>query len=225
MQLEVLGLIKGTDDKIHSRLGGSFDVRLTAAQYQSIMSNNIFYRQDMELAPGTYNVELIVRDRLSEKMTARRERLVLPEADSEFSMTSVVLSRHADPARRLPQGATAEGADVLSHDGAQIQPSPSREFRPGDNLIIFFKVYNAPTSEKKPLVMVTVTLMKDGKAAVKPVVYPLSERASEPVPHLTFARYVSLAELPPGKYDAKIEAENMVTRKVIKQLVPFAITR
>ena len=208
MQLDVLGLIKGTDDKIHSRLGGSFDVRLTAAQYQSIMSNNIFYRQDMELAPGTYNIELIVRDRLSERMTARRERLVLPEADSEFSTTSVVLSRHADPARRPPQGAAAEGGDVLSYDGAQIQPSPSREFRRGDNLIIFFKVYNAPTNtEKKPPVMVTVTLMKDGKAAVRPVVYPLSEGSSGPVPHLTFARYMSLAGLPPGKYDAMIEAE------------------
>ena len=73
LQLEVLGVLKTTPERILSRLGGNFDVNLSASDYDSILNNNIFYRQDMQLAPGDYTIDLIVRDKLSGKTTARRE--------------------------------------------------------------------------------------------------------------------------------------------------------
>jgi hypothetical protein len=72
MQLDVLGVLKTTTDKILSRLGGTFDINLTDADYQSIVNNNIFYRQDMVLAPGEYTLDLIVKDRQSGKTSAMR---------------------------------------------------------------------------------------------------------------------------------------------------------
>ena len=82
----------------------------------------------------------------------------------------------------------------------QIRPSPSREFQTGDNLIIFFKLYNAAAGETgKPLVRVILTLMKDGTPAIKPLDYLLTEVETDPVPHLTFAKYVKLAGLAHGK--------------------------
>jgi VWFA-related protein len=222
MQFDVLAVIRETQDKILSRLGGSFDVELAAEQYQSILNNNIFYRQDMELAPGSYAIDLIVRDRLSGKMAARKERLVLPAPDSEFSASSVVLSRTALRAT----GSRGPG-DVLGQEGVQIRPSPGREFRASDNLIIFFELYNAARSAEtgKPLVRVSVTLMKDGKAAMKPIDYMLTETKAEPVPHLTFAKYISLAKLSAGKYAAMIEAVDVVTRRLVRRQASFVITQ
>ncbi len=61
LQLEVLGVVRAEgQDKILSRLGGNFDVALTAQQYESILNDNIFYRQDIELYAGNYTVDLIV---------------------------------------------------------------------------------------------------------------------------------------------------------------------
>ena len=228
MQLDVLGVIRATQDKILSRLGGSFSVGLTAEQYQSILDNNIFYRQDAELAPGTYSIDLIVRDRLSGKVAARREQLVLPVADAAFSATAVVLSRHAEPAKRQLAADRMTGAgDVFTEAGVQIRPSPSREFRLTDNLIIFFKLYNAAKAADtgKPLVRVTVTLINNGKVAIKPIDYDVTETLAEPVPHLTFAKYIRLAGLPAGKYVAMIEARDMVTGKLVKQQTSFVIAR
>src|SRR5437588_41733 len=164
MQLDVLVVVREGQNNIVSRLGGSFDVLLTAEQYQSVLNNNVFYRQDMELAPGAYNVDMVVRDRISGKTAARREKLVLPETDAEFSMTDAVLSRHVEPARSAPAGSPG---DVLSHAGALISPLPSREFSAADNLIIFFDLYNAgvDAATGKPLAKVTVTVTRDGKAA------------------------------------------------------------
>ena len=223
LELDVLGLVRGeNEDKILSRLGGNFDVTMTPEQYQSILNDKIFYRQDMELQPGTYTIDLLVKDRLSGKVAAKREKLVLPVADSAFSVTGAVLSRHAGP---FTQPLSGPG-DVLSTGNVQIRPSPSREFHAADNLIIFFKLYNAATAPDtgKALVRVTVTLMREGKLATKPVDYELTETISEPVPHLTFAKFIKLTGLQTGKYTAVIETRDMVQQKVTKQEVPFVIT-
>ena len=225
MQLDVLVVVREGQDRVLSRLGGSFDVLLTQEQYQSVVENNVFYRQDVELAPGAYNVDLVVRDRLSGKTTARREKLVLPEAGADFSMTEAVLSRHVEPVKQAPAQPTAP-ADVLSHGGALISPLPSREFRASDNLIIFFDLYNAvPDAAGKPKVSVTVTLLRDGKPALKPIAYDLTEAEAEPVPHLTFAKFITLTGLQPGKYTALIEATDAVSHKHAKQEASFVITK
>jgi VWFA-related protein len=225
MQLEILGVVQQAQGKILSRLGGNFNVALSSEQYRAIQNNKIFYRQDIELAPGTYSIDLVVKDRLSGKITAKREKLVLPIADSEFSMSGVVLSRHVEP---VPKNLAArEAADVLNQGGVQIRPSPSREFRAQDNLIIFFELYNATPDVKtsKPLVRVSVTLMKDNKAIVKPINYDLTETLIEPTPHLRFTKYISLDKLSTGSYTAKIEARDVVTGKFINQQVSFVITQ
>jgi hypothetical protein len=117
--------------------------------------------------------------------------------------------------------------NVLSHAGVLISPLPSREFSASDNLIMFFDLYNAATNTAtgKALVKVTVTLLKDGKPALKPIGYELTDATSDPVPHLTFAKYISLSGLPPGKYTALIEADDSVAHKTVKQQASFVITK
>jgi hypothetical protein len=223
LQLDVLGLVRAKDDeKILSRLGGNFDVELTAKQYESILNDKIFYRQDMQLEAGAYTIDLIVKDRISGKMAAKRRSLTLPNTDSEFSASEAVLSRHAEPLRQ-PTGPI----DVLSAGKVQIRPSPSREFQTADNLIIFFDIYNAtPAADThKPLVKVTVRIMKNGKPAIDPLDYVLTEAEDEPVPHLTFAKYVKLEGLATGRYSVVIEARDMAQRKETRQEAWFVITQ
>ena len=136
----------------------------------------------------------------------------------------MILSHFAE---RTKTPTAASGAtDVLNQGGVQIRPLPSHRFHATDNLIIFFETYHAASSEAtaKPLVRVTVMLMKDGKPARKPLDYVLTETTDEPVPHLTFARYISLTGLAAGNYTAIIETMDMVTHKLVKQQVAFAIT-
>jgi hypothetical protein len=216
--------LKATPERVLSRLGGNFDVNVSANDYNLILNNNIFYRQDLQLAPGDYTIDLIVRDKLTGKITARREQFVLPEPDSEFAATPVVLSRYVEPASELPPN-PADFPDVFVHGKRLIRPSPGRQFKPADNLIMFLAVYNAANSSDtgKPLVRVTVRLMKEGQPATKFFDYVLTDLETQPVPHLTFAEYLRLANLAPGRYQAMIEAKDMVTRKSVKQEASFEI--
>ncbi len=221
LQLDVLGVVRVEgDDKILSRLGGNFDVALSPQQYESISHDKIFYRQDIQLYAGSYTVDLIVRDRLSGKVAAKREKLELPIDNGSFWTTEAVLSRHADALK-----APAQNGDVFTDGHVQIRPSPSHEFHATDNLIVFFELYDAAVSRDTgtPLVRVTVTLMKDGKQATRPIDYQLTETATDPIPHLTLARYIKLTGLPAGKYSAMIESRDLVQQKVLKQEARFVI--
>ena len=222
LQLEVLGLVKAEgNDRILTRLGGSFNVELSPEQYELISNDKIFYRQDLELQPGNYSIDLVVKDSLSGNATARREKLVLPEPDAEFSSTAPVLSRHA--AAVIPS--LAQTTDIFTVGNVQIRPSPSREFRATDNLIIFFRLYNAATRAEtgKPLVKVTVSLMRDGRLATKPFDFQLTQLVNDPVPHLPFAKFVKLTGLSPGKYKAVIESVDTVKQTRVSTETSFEI--
>ena len=224
-QFDVVGAIRDGTGKVIARLGSGFNVGLTNEQYQGILQNNIFIRQDMELAAGAYDIELVFRDRLSGKTSAKKEKLVLPAASAEFSTSGVALSRHIEPVKQ-PHGAAAP-VDVFYQDGGQIRPSPSRQFRATDNLIIFFQVYNAEAHKEtgKPLVRVTVKLMKDNQAVRPPIDYVLTEVTAQPSPRLIFARFIKLAGLQAGRYTAIIETRDMVTNKAVTRESPFVITQ
>jgi hypothetical protein len=224
MQLEVLGVLKATPDRMLSRLGGNFDVNLSASDYNQILNNNIFYRQDLQLTAGDYTIDVLVRDKQSGKVSGRREHVVLPETDSEFAATQVVLSRYVEAASQLPPN-PAEFPDVFVHRKQLIRPSAALQFKNTDNLIMFQAVYNAASSPEtgKPLVRVSVRLMKDGQPATKFFDFVLTDVQDQPVPHLTFAEYLRLANLQPGRYQAMIETKDMVTRKSTKQEASFEI--
>src|SRR5207302_10563465 len=140
--------------------------------------------------------------------------------DSHFWRSEAALGRHAERVNL----ATRTG-DVFTEGNIQIRPSPSREFRSTDNLIVFFQIYNAAVSRDTctPLVRVTVTLMKDGQQVARPIDYQLTETATDPVPHLTFGKYIKLTGLPPGKYLALIESRDIVQQKVVRQDESFEI--
>lgn len=224
MQLEVLGVLKSPPERVLSRLGGNFDVNLSEHDYQRILTNAIFYRQDLHLAPGEYTLDVIVKDRQTGKTAARRAQFELPEPDSEFATTPVVLSRYVEAASELPPD-PAELPDVFVYRKRLIRPSAERQFRASDNLIMFLAVYNAAASPDTgtPLVRVTARLMKDGQPVTKPFDYVLTETQTVPVPHLKFAEYIRLADLEPGRYQAWIEVKDMVTRKFTRQEASFEI--
>jgi VWFA-related protein len=225
VQFDVIGVIREAPGKIVARLGGGFNIPLTAEQYESIHQNNIFFRQDMELLPGAYNVEIVFRDKLSGKIAAKRSELILPALNSEFSMSGVTLSRFVEPTKKAPE--TGETIDVFSQGGVRIRPTPSREFRPTDNLVVLFELYNAAAKAEtgKPMVWVTLKLMKDGQSATTPMDYVLTETVAAPSPHLTFAKYVKLAGLQAGKYVAVIEARDRTTQKLLTRQESFVISQ
>ncbi len=221
MQLDIIAVVRNAANENLARMGGNFDMQLDEEQYQAVVANKIFFRQDVELEPGTYTVDLMVRDRLSGKVAAKRESLTLSPA-SDLSTSGIVLSRIVTPA-----SGRGEAVDVLKTGNVLIRPTPSREFRTSDKLIIFFDLYNATTSAEsgKAQVKVKVTLAKDGKQVMRPTQYMLTDVTADPVPHITFAKFLSLEGLSAGSYAATIEATDLATNKVMTKQTAFVVAQ
>jgi hypothetical protein len=90
---------------------------------------------------------------------------------------------------------------------------------------MFLDVYNAANStETESLWCVSRAAdERTGKPATKFFDFVLTDIQSQPVPHLTFAQYLQLANLAAGRYQAMIETKDMVTRKSTKQEASFEI--
>src|ERR1051325_3494424 len=82
---------------------------------------------------------------------------------------------------------------------------------------------NSASASGKPLVKVTVRLLSEGRDAVKPLGYDLTETSNAPVPNMTFAKFVSLAPLRPGKYTLAVEARDTTTGKLLRREEPFVV--
>src|SRR5262245_24557569 len=170
-------------------------------------------------------MEIVSKDRKSGKIAAKKRELVLPALNSEFSMSGVSLSRFVEPIKKT--SGDAEMTDVFSQGGVRIRPLPSREFRVTDNLVVLFELYNASVNSEtgKPMIWVTLKLMKDDQPAAKPMDYLLTEIEATPSRHMTFAKYMKLAGLQAGKYVAIIEARDRVTQKLLTRHESFVITQ
>jgi len=65
--------------------------------------------------------------------------------------------------------------------------------------------------------------MKDGKQAMRPVDYQLTNAVPQSARELVFAKYIKLSALTAGKYTALIESRDLVQQKVLKQEASFVI--
>ena len=92
-------------------------------------------------------------------------------------------------------------------------------------MIIFFKLYNAAVAPATgtPLVRVTVILMKDGLRVRRPMDYQLTDLSTGVTPALTFAKFIKLSGLAPGKYSAVIESRDIARQQMLKQEASFVI--
>jgi hypothetical protein len=57
----------------------------------------------------------------------------------------------------------------------------------------------------------------------RPVDYQLTDPSTGPLPGLTFAKYVKLTGLAPGRYSAVIESRDIAQQKVLRQEAWFII--
>jgi hypothetical protein len=65
--------------------------------------------------------------------------------------------------------------------------------------------------------------MKDGLRASRPMDYQLTDPSTGAMPTLTFAKFIKLSGLTPGRYSAVIESRDMARQQALKQEAWFVI--
>jgi VWFA-related protein len=189
------------------------DEKLTGATAEQWAKVPIEYYSGYTLLPGKYTIKVLARDDETGDIGTFQASFVIPNLDKEVKQvrtSSVVLSSRRQPYKdaivnvaKQKDQVKQEAADPLVQNGQQLIPSVTRVFNKGRDLYVFLQAYEPTATPPSPLIAFVsfyqggVKVYETHPAEVTP---PASTRMQTAPMNFT----ISLAQLPPGKYDCQV---------------------
>ncbi|HEV7904194.1 MAG TPA: GWxTD domain-containing protein [Pyrinomonadaceae bacterium] len=216
--------IFGRITSVAGRRVGVFEdaVTATATEDDLVAARNrkSAYGKTVPLPPGTYRVDVIVRDLESGATQVKHLGFTVPKYDAkQLSTSTLVLAAKLQSNSDLP----AVGQFTIGQ--FKVIPNVARSYRKGDPIGIYLQVYNAGIDQTtlRPSVDVDYVLLKDGKELGR---IPEDWRGmSDAGQRLTLARLITSDKLAPGEYDMMIRIKDRVSGQSLSPSEKFTITQ
>jgi GWxTD domain-containing protein len=174
------------------------------------------YQKAVALAPGTYKVDVIVRDVNSGATGVRKLGFTVPKYDSQkLSTSTLVLAARLEGLGDQP----AVGQFVIGQ--VKVIPNIAATYRRGHPLGLYMQVYNSGIDQTtlRPSVDVEYVFMQNGKEISK--IPETWQGLSDAGQRLTLAKLFSTDKLTPGKYKVEVRIRDRVSGQALSP-VPAA---
>jgi GWxTD domain-containing protein len=178
------------------------------------------YQKAVPLAPGTYKVDVIVRDVASGATGIRHVGFTVPRYDSaKLATSTLILAAKLENLADQP----AVGQFVIGQ--AKVIPNVSGIYRRGQPVGVYMQVYNAGIDQTtlRPSVDVEYALLKDGKELGKQT--EDWRGLSDSGQRLTLARLIDSSPLTPGDYELAIRIRDRVSGQTLSPSAKFSVTQ
>ncbi|MBA2705724.1 MAG: GWxTD domain-containing protein [Blastocatellia bacterium] len=214
--------IFGRITSVAGRRAGVFeDPVITTATTQELTEakeRKSAYQKAVALVPGTYKVDVIVRDVTSGATGVRHVGFTVPKYDvQKLSTSTLVLASRLESLGGQP----AVGQFVIGQ--TKVIPNVSGIYHRGQPLGVYLQIYNAGIDQTtlRPAVDVEYVLMKDGKEVGK---QPENwQGMSDAGQRLTLARLIDSQRLAPGDYELTIRIRDRVSGQALAPAAKFTI--
>ena len=178
------------------------------------------YQKAVPLAPGTYKVDVIVRDVASGATGVRHVGFTVPRYDPQKLATStLVLAAKLESLIDQP----AVGQFVIGQ--TKVIPNVSGVYQKGQPVGVYLQVYNAGIDQTtlRPSVDVEYALLKDGKELGKQA--EDWRGMSDSGQRLTLARLIDTRQLAPGEYELAIRIRDRVSGQALAPSGKFTVVQ
>jgi GWxTD domain-containing protein len=216
--------IFGRITSVAGRRAGIFeDPVITTATTQELTEakeRKSAYQKAVALVPGTYKVDVIVRDVTSGATGVRHVGFTVPKYDvQKLSTSTLVLASKLESLGDQP----AVGQFVIGQ--TKVIPNVSGIYRRGQPLGVYLQIYNAGIDQTtlRPAVDVEYVLMKDGKEIGKQA--ENWQGMSDAGQRLTLARLIDSQRLTPGDYELTIRIRDRVSGQALTPSAKFSIVQ
>jgi len=216
--------IFGRITSVAGRRAGIFeDPVITTATTQELTEakeRKSAYQKAVALVPGTYKVDIIVRDVTSGATGVRHVGFTVPKYDvQKLSTSTLVLAAKLESLGDQP----AVGQFVIGQ--TKVIPNVSGIYRRGQPLGVYLQIYNAGIDQTtlRPAVDVEYVLMKDGKEVGKQA--ENWQGMSDAGQRLTLARLIDSQRLTPGDYELTIRIRDRVSGQALTPSAKFSIVQ
>ncbi len=192
----------------------------TAAELAETKDKKSVYQKAIALTPGTYKVDVVVRDVKSGNKGIVNLGFVVPRYDEKkLSTSSLVLTS------KLRSSTEGDIGTMFVVGNAKVIPNLSGVYSRGQEVGVYMQVYNAEIDQTtlRPAVDVKYILLKDGKVLLQ---QPEDwSGLSDSGQRLTLARLLPTTLLTPGDYELKVQVQDRVGGQVIENKGKFTITQ
>ena len=194
-------------------------------QLEAGQKSKSVYQKDLMLSPGTYKIDVVVRDINSGRTDIKHVGFKVPDYSKEESLTSstlVIASRIESLGGRLATGPFVRGQ-------LKVLPNATAEFKQDQAMGVYMQVYNVTIDQAtlRPNVDVEYVITQSGKdkELMKIKEDGKSSLSSLNSQQITLARMIPLKGLTPGSYDVAVKVTDNVAQKSFTRKEVFTISK
>lgn len=219
-RINIFGRVTAVSGKRSGIFEDSVTTNATAAELAEMKDKKSVYQKAMALTPGTYKVDVVVRDVATGNRGIVNMGFSVPRYDEKkLSTSSMILASKLRSTNERDIG----GMFVIGN--AKVIPNLSGVYQQGQEVGVYLQVYNAGIDQTtlRPAVDVEYVLTRDGKEVLRQ-----SEDwsgLSDSGQRLTLARLLPTDRMPLGEYELKVLTKDRVGGQLIENKGRFTITQ
>ncbi len=203
--MNIFGRITAVSGKRSGIFEDSVAATATAEELADTRDKKSIYQKAIALAPGTYKVDVVVRDVKSGNRGIVNLGFAVPKYDDKkLSTSSMVLTS------TLRTTSERDIGQQFVIGNAKVIPNLSATYKQGQEVGIYLQVYNAQIDQTtlRPAVDVDYILTRDGKEILRQTEdwTGLSDSGQR----LTLARLLPTSQMSAGNYEVKIQIKDRV---------------
>ena len=217
--MNIFGRIMAVSGKRSGIFEDSVAANATTVELAEAKDKKSVYQKAVALAPGTYKVDVVVRDVRSGNKGIRSLGFTVPKYDEKKLDTSTLIL-----ASKLRTTTERDIGTMFVIGGAKVIPNLTGTYKKGQEIGVYMQVYNAGIDQTtlRPAVDVQYLLMKDGKEVLN---QPENwEGLSDSGQRLTLARLLPTIAMPLGDYELKIKIKDRVSGQLLEKTSKFTLT-
>ncbi len=221
-RLNVFGRVMAVSGKRSGIFEDSIVASSTAQELSETRDRKSIYQKAIALTPGTYKVDVVVRDVVSGNKGIRSLGFTVPKfEESKLSTSTLILASMLRSTTEKDIG----GSFVIGD--AKVIPNVSGIYKKGQEVGIYMQVYNAGIDQTtlRPAVDVEYVLTKSGKEILR---QPENwEGLSDSGQRLTLARMIPTTQMAPGDYEIKIRVKDKTktANNMLEPAAKFTVTQ
>jgi GWxTD domain-containing protein len=218
-RLNIFGRITAVSGKRSGIFEDSVTTTATSVELADLREKKSVYQKAVALTPGTYKVDVVVRDVETGNRGLVNMGFTVPRYDEKkLSTSSLILASKLRATTENDIGASF----VIGN--AKVIPNLSGTYKKGQEVGIYLQVYNAGIDQTtlRPAVDVEYVLTKDGKQVLRQA--EDWSGLSDSGQRLTLARLLPTDMMPLGDYEIKVITKDRVGGQVVENKGKFTIT-
>ncbi|HEY9139970.1 MAG TPA: VWA domain-containing protein [Bryobacteraceae bacterium] len=225
--IDFIGEIKDEYGTTIQNIRDKVDIKLSGETAAELVKRPIEYDTGYTLLPGIYTIKVLARDDETGRIGTYMTKFTIPNLNKEvrsIPISSVVLSSQRVDLRDALYTAGKDKLQVMNPlvlDGQKLIPSVTRVFSTSREMYVYLQAYES-TATAEPVVAF-VTFYRGRAKVFETPPMQVSELLESRLKTLPLKFSLSLAKLPPGRYNCQISVLDPAAQKAAFWQAPIML--